>query len=185
MTETKHTMHKKIKIGIVGTGSMANTHAENFAKIADVELVACLDVLPDRAATFAHKHGFKHVAKSLDELVEQVDTVSVVTPDRFHAESSIAVLRAKRHLLCEKPLTVTLDEARKVAVAAEKATRQGVIHMVNFSYRYSGAFLKAIDLVAAGKLGALRHVHSSYLQSWLAADMWGHWENERWLWRLQ
>jgi predicted dehydrogenase len=178
-------MSKKIKIGIVGTGSMANMQAENFAKIADVELTSCHDVVADRAAAFAQKHGFKHVAKSVDELVEQVDAVSVVTPDRFHAEASIAVLRAKKHLLCEKPLTVTLDEARKVAAAAEKAARHGVIHMVDFSYRYSGAYLKAIELVAAGKLGELRHVRSFYLQSWLTSDMWGHWENERWLWRLQ
>jgi predicted dehydrogenase len=178
-------MFKKIKIGIVGTGSMAHMHAENFGKIAGVELTSCHDVVSDRATAFAQKHGFKHVAKSLDELVEQVDAVGVVTPDRFHAEPSIAVLRAKKHLLCEKPLTVTLDEARKVAAAAEKASRYGVIHMVDFSYRYSGAYLKAIELVASGKLGALRHVHSYYLQSWLAADVWGHWEHERWLWRLK
>jgi len=178
-------MSKKIKLGIVGTGSMANMHAENFHKIADVELTSCHDVVADCAATFARKHGFKHVAKSLDELLDQVDAVSVVTPDRFHAEPSIAVLRSHRHLFCEKPLTVTLDEAHKVAAAAEKASRHGVIHMVNFSYRYSAAFLKAIELVASGTLGPIRHVRSFYLQSWLASDMWGHWTSDRWQWRLQ
>ena len=87
-------MAKKIRIGIVGTGGMAHMHAENFLKIADVELAACLDVLPERATAFAQKYGVKHVAATVDKLLEHVDAVSVVTPDRFHAEPSIAVLRA-------------------------------------------------------------------------------------------
>src|SRR5437762_514518 len=164
-------MHRKIKLGVVGTGGMANMHARDFGKIAGVELTSCLDVVPGRAEAFAQKYEFKHAAKTLDELLEQVDAVCVVTPDRFHAEPSIAVLRAGKHLLCEKPLTVTLDEARHVAAAAEKASRDGVIHMVNFSYHYSAAFSKAIELVAAGPLGEIRHVHSFYLQSWLASDV--------------
>jgi predicted dehydrogenase len=57
--------------------------------------------------------------------------------------------------------------------------------MINFSYRKSAAFQKAIALVAAGQLGALRHVHSFYLQSWLSSDVWGNWSKEAFLWRLQ
>ena len=178
-------MQKKIRLGIVGAGGMANMHAQNFSKIPNVELACCLDVVPGRAETFAEKYGVKQAAKSLDELLAHVDAVSVVTPDRFHAEPSIAALRAGKHLLCEKPLTVTLDEARLVAAAAEKAARHGVIHMVNFSYHYSAAFSTAIELVAAGTLGDIRHVHSFYLQSWLTSDVWGHWTGEHWLWRLQ
>ncbi len=178
-------MHKKIKLGIVGTGGMANFHADDFGKMAGVELTSCLDIAPGRAEAFAQKHGFKHVAKNVEELLGQCDAVSVVTPDRFHAEPAIATLRAGKHLLCEKPLTVTLTEARQVAAEAKKAGRHGVIHMINFSYRKSAAFQKAIELVATGKLGALRHVHSFYLQSWLSSDVWGNWSNEGLLWRLQ
>ena len=176
---------KTIKMGIVGTGGMANWHAECFKKIPGVELASCLDVVPGRAEEFAKKHGFKRVAKDLDELLGQVDAVSVVTPDRFHAGPSLAALRAGKHLLCEKPLTVTLDEARAVANAAAKAGRRGIIHMVNFSYRTSAAFQKAIQLVADGKLGGLRHVHSYYLQSWLASTHWGSWATPGMIWRLE
>jgi predicted dehydrogenase len=176
---------KKIKLGIIGTGGMANFHASDFGKIAGVELTACLDVVPGRAEAFAQKHGFKHATGNIDELLEQVDAVSIVTPDRFHAKPTIAALRAGKHVLCEKPLTVTLAEARKVAAEAQKAGKRGVIHMTNFSYRKSAAFQKAIELVAAGKLGALRHVHSFYLQCWLSSDVWGNWSKEGWLWRLQ
>jgi predicted dehydrogenase len=72
-----------------------------------------------------------------------------------------------------------------VAAAAKAAQKKGVIHMVNFSYRRSAAMQKAMALVAQGKLGDLRHVHSMYLQSWIAQPIWGHWTAEQWLWRMQ
>jgi predicted dehydrogenase len=173
---------KHIRIGIIGTGGMANSHAEAYRKHDGVELAACLDVVPGRAEDFARRHGFKHVASSLEDLLHHVDAVSIVTPDRFHAEQSIASLHAGKHLLCEKPLAVSLDEARRVAAAAQAA---GVIHMTNFSYRGSAAFQRAIALAGEGQLGELRHVHSFYLQSWLSSDVWGNWTKEHWLWRLQ
>ena len=178
-------MHKKIKLGIVGTGSMASAHANSFKAIDRVELVSCLDIVPGRAEEFAKKHGIKTAAKSLDELLDRVDAVTVVTPDRFHVEPSLAVLKAGKHLLCEKPLAVTLSHARKMAGAAKKAAAKGSIHMINFSYRGSAAFQKAIDVVRAGQLGALRHVHSFYLQTWLSSNVWGGWTKEASLWRLQ
>src|SRR6185295_3993375 len=134
--------------------------------------------VPERAQAFANKHGVEHAAGDLDQLLDQVDAVSVVTPDRFHAEPSIATLRAGKHLLCEKPLTVTLAEARQVATEAQKAAKRGVIHMINFSYRSSAAMQHAIGLVAAGRLGEMRHVHSYYLQSWLCSEAWGNWTKE-------
>ena len=178
-------MSKKIKLGIVGTGGMANYHADQFSKMTGVELTACHDVLPDRAAEFAKKHSFQHVAGNLTELLDRVDAVDIVTPDRFHAAPSLAALQAGKHLLCEKPLTVTLAEARQVAAAARQAAGKGVIHLINFSYRKSAAFQKSMELVATGQLGTLRHIHSYYLPAWLAATVWGGWEKESMLWRLQ
>lgn len=174
-----------IKIGIVGTGGMAKAHADNFKAIPGVELTSCLDVVPGRAEAFAKATGTKGTARTLDELIDQVDAIAVVTPDRFHAEPSTKILQAGKHLLCEKPLTVTLAEARGVAAAAQAASKKGVIHMVNFSYRRSAAMQKAIELVQSGKLGALRHVHSFYLQAWLGAATWGDWSSDAMLWRLQ
>jgi predicted dehydrogenase len=150
-----------------------------------VELASCLDVVPGRAAEFAKKHSVHHVAKDLDQLLDQADAVAVVTPDRFHAEPSLAALNAGKHLLCEKPLCPTLAEAKQVAHAAQRAAGKGAIHMINFSYRHSAALQQAMALAEAGRLGALRHVHSLYLQSWLSADMWGGWQSEGMVWRLQ
>src|SRR5262249_28061804 len=156
-----------------------------YKTIKGCELLACFDVNGQRAKEFAAKHGVKHVLDTQDKLIDAVDAVVIVTPDRFHAAPSLAVLNAGKHLFCEKPLTDTLDEAKKVARAAEKASRRGVVHMINFSYRNSSAFQEAIKLAEKGALGEVRHVHSRYMQSWLAASVWGGWQSEAMLWRLQ
>ena len=176
-------MSQTIKLGIIGTGGMARLHAESFKKLPGVELTSCLDVVPGRAAEFAKNNGVNGVAKDLNDLLDQVDAVAVVTPDRFHAEPALAVLQAGKHLLCEKPLCPTLAEARQVAGAARQAAGRGVIHMINFSYRTSAALQHAMTLVRTGQLGELRHLHSYYLQGWLSANTWGSKENL--LWRLQ
>ena len=174
-----------IKVGIVGTGGMANAHADNFKKIPGVELRSCLDIVPGRAAAFAEKHGIPLVAGSLHDLFEEVDAVALVTPDRAHHAGVLATLRAGKHLLAEKPLTVSLAEAKDVVREARKAQKRGQVGLVNFSYRRSAALQKAIELSAAGKLGEIRHAHGFYLQSWIATPIWGHWSNEGWLWRMQ
>lgn len=174
----------KLRIGIVGTGGMANQHAEQFGKQKGVTLASCFDTEPGRAAEFAQRHGVARVAANLADLLDQVDAVTIVTPDRAHHEGAVEVLRAGKHLLCEKPLTVTLAEAKAVARLAKRASRAGQIGMVNFSYRRSAALQKAIQLASSGALGDLRHAHGFYLQSWIATPIWGHWTNEGWLWRM-
>jgi predicted dehydrogenase len=176
---------KKIRIGIVGTGGMANAHADSFKRIRGVELSSCLDIVPGRAEAFAAKHGVTYVAARLEQLFEQVDAVALVTPDRAHHQGVLATLAAEKHLLAEKPLTVTLAEAKDVVKAARGAQKKGVVGLVNFSYRRSAALQKAIELSASGRLGSLRHAHGFYLQSWIATPIWGHWTNEAWLWRMQ
>jgi predicted dehydrogenase len=174
---------RPLRIGIIGTGGMARAHADAFNAIRGVEVAACLDVVPGRAEAFAAKFGIALATQDQARLFEAVDAVSIVTPDRFHAAPTIAALKAGKHVLCEKPLTVTLDEAREVAAAAR--ARPDLIGMVNFTYRRSAAAEEAARLVAAGRLGDLRHVHAHYLQSWLVNDQWGAWNSEAFLWRLQ
>ncbi|MEM7682668.1 MAG: Gfo/Idh/MocA family oxidoreductase [Planctomycetota bacterium] len=174
-----------VKFGVVGTGGMAGAHARAMAEIPGVKLEACADVDGGRAETFAAEHGFAQHTTDNARVFEGCDAVSIVTPDRFHAELTLAALRAGAHVLCEKPLTVTLAEARKVSKAAQLASQRGQVHMINFSYRNSAAFHKAQQLVASGKLGQVRHVYGRYLQAWLATDVWGPWTRPQWLWRLQ
>ncbi len=175
-----------LKHGIIGTGGMANAHAERFKAIEGVALFGCFDVVAERAAGYAEKHGVKHVFESVEALLDGCDSVSVVTPDAFHAELAVRALDAGKHLLCEKPLTTNLSDARKVAKAAQAAAdKHGTIHMINFSYRDSSAFQEAMKVAAAGKLGHIRHCDGRYMQAWLANSAWGSPLSEGWLWRQQ
>jgi len=113
---------------------------------------------------------------------ESLDAVSVVTTDAAHAAVSIAAARRGLHVLCEKPLATSVAEARQMLAAVRRA---GVINMVNFSYRNSCGLQAAAKVVAAGGIGRVIHVESSYLQSWLVSRAWGDWHTGKWaLWRL-
>ncbi|MEM8737967.1 MAG: Gfo/Idh/MocA family oxidoreductase [Planctomycetota bacterium] len=177
----------RIKHGIIGTGGMAHGHARRFNQIRGVEVFGCFDVVPDRAAAFAETNHVKHAMPSVDALLDACDSVSIVTPDAYHAALSLQTLKAGKHLFCEKPLTTTLADAREVARAAKTAAdKHGAVHLVNFSYRNSSAFQKAIALAASGKLGVVRHATGRYFQAWLASTVWGNpATKEAWLWRQQ
>jgi predicted dehydrogenase len=98
---------------------------------------------------------------------DDIDIVDIVTPGDSHAEIAIAALDAGKHVLCEKPLANTVDEARAMADAAARAAKRGVFAMTGFTYRRVPAATFARDLVAAGKIGEPRQVRAVYLQDWL------------------
>lgn len=176
----KHT----VRLAILGTGGMANIHAGQFQKNPAVKLIAACDVNAERAAAFAAKHAIPEIHTDAAAMLKKsdIDAVSIVTPDAFHAPLSIQCLRAGKHVLCEKPLAVHYPEARKMAQAAKKA---GVINMVNFSYRSWPAIQGAAAAVQKGRVGELRHVEASYLQAWLVCKTWGDWRTTpAFLWRL-
>lgn len=173
-----------IRLAVIGTGGMARAQANAFRGMKGVALAACCDVVAERAQAFANDYEIPKVYTDYREMLEKekLDAVTNVTPDAQHAEVALAVLAAGRHLLSEKPLAASLEDARKMAAAAQQA---GVINMVNFSYRNSCGLQKAAEEARKGILGRILHVESSYLQSWLAQTAWGDWRTEdRLTWRL-
>jgi predicted dehydrogenase len=169
---------------ILGTGAMARSHAERFNAIPGCRLVAAVDVNAERARAFAESFA---IPSAFDDLAAAIawgefDAAVNVTPDGAHKATTLALVAAGKHVLCEKPLAVTYPDARDMAEAAETA---GLVNMVNFTYRNASALQKARAMVEAGEIGPLRHVQASYLQSWLTARHWGDWRaDETWLWRL-
>ncbi|MFC1607225.1 Gfo/Idh/MocA family protein [Candidatus Latescibacterota bacterium] len=173
-----------VRIAIIGTGSMAQTHAENFQEIRGCKIVACSDIVPGRASDFADKNdipaSYENTAGMLD--CERLDCVSIVTPDHAHCDAVMQAVEHGLHIMCEKPLADNLENAQKMETAARE---KGIITAVNFSYRNSPATQKAAKLVASGKIGRVIHVEGSYLQSWLTSKVWGDWRTtDAWLWRL-
>ena len=174
-----------IRYGIIGTGGMAGGHAEATAKMEGVEMAACCDIDADRSTAFAQKHGFQKSVTSFDDLLELCDAVAVVTPDAFHAALTLQGLAAGKHVMCEKPLTTTFEDAQEVAAAAREAHAAGQVTFINFSYRNSAAWQEARRMIADGAIGEVRHATGKYLQAWLASEVWGSWTKEQWLWRCE
>ena len=173
-----------MRLLILGTGRMADTHATAFAAIPGVELAACVDVNAARAEAFAARHGIPQTYPTLDAALAAggVDAMANVTPDSAHYATTMQALRAGLHVFCEKPLATDASHAEEMAIAAREA---GVVHGVNLTYRNVAALHAARALVENGALGALRHFEASYLQSWLTQPAWGDWRTEdAWLWRL-
>jgi len=161
-----------INLGLIGTGGMANWHAGAVKEMKGVRLVACSDIRDEVCKAFAEKWQVPKIYTDYREMIdkEKLDAIVNVTPDKVHSEVAIAVLTRGIPILSEKPLATTLAEAKKMKTVAMKA---GVPHMVNFSYRNSCGLQRAAELIAAGKIGRIMHVESSYLQSWLVSRAWG------------
>ena len=173
-----------VRLLILGTGGMARNHAEGFAAIPGVTLVAGIDTRPDGLAAFRQTHGIPQGFASVDEALKwsEFDAVTNVTPDAAHYATTLPFLAAGKHVLCEKPLATNAKDAAEMATAAAKA---GVVNMVNLSYRNVPALQHAARMVRDGAIGTIRHFEASYLQSWLTQPAWGHWDKEpQWLWRL-
>jgi predicted dehydrogenase len=163
---------------------MAANHVRLFQADSRVEVVAAADADVERAKTFAGTHAIVHSFGDLDEMLSwgKFDAISNVTPDAVHHPTTMKIIAAKKHVLCEKPLAENFALADEMASAAEKAS---LINMVNLSYRNVAALQKASKLIAAGEIGDVRHVEASYRQSWLVGKHWGDWRTEpMWLWRL-
>jgi predicted dehydrogenase len=129
-------MEKKVRIGIIGSGSNATRHAAAYKKMDDVELVAVADLVPGKAAEFIRQQGLTQARpfeshKALLEL--DLDGVSICTPNIAHHETSVDALNAGKHVLTEKPMAVTLEQAVDMVKAARRA---GKILTVGFQPRY-------------------------------------------------
>lgn len=178
MTTTPDTPdgRRDLSVGMVGYAFMgaAHSHAWRTApRFFDLPLrprmaaVAGRDAEGVRAA--AERLGWESTETSWQALVERddIDLVDVCTPGHTHAEIVIAALEAGKHVLCEKPLANSVEEAEAMTRAAERAAADGVRAMVGFTYRRVPAISLARQLVAEGRLGTLHHVRAQYLQDWI------------------
>ncbi len=152
---------KKLKIGIIGAGWIADAHMDSYSRQADVDVVAVADLVPGRAEAFIEKHKLNAKAydshKSLIDAETDIDAVSVCTYNATHAECTIYALNHGVHVLLEKPMTVTLDEAVEVC-KAEKAS--GKVLSVGFQPRFDENMKMIKKLVEDGVLGDIYYIQT-------------------------
>ncbi|MGW2826657.1 Gfo/Idh/MocA family protein [Streptomyces sp. NPDC001443] len=165
-----------LRVGMVGYAFMGAAHSQGWrtaGRVFDLPRQPVLAVLCGRdgqaARTAADRHGWAAVETDWRALIarDDVDLVDICTPGDSHAEIALAALAAGKHVLCEKPLANTVDEAVTMTRAAEEAYGRGRLAMVGFNYRRVPATALARRMVADGRLGTLRHVRVAYLQDWL------------------
>jgi predicted dehydrogenase len=162
---------------MVGHAFMGNAHSQAWrtaGRFFDLPLEPHMSVLvgrdADRAAEAATRLGWAESSNDWHATVarDDVDLVDVCTPGDTHAEIAIAALEAGKHVLCEKPLANTVEEAEAMVAAADAAAERGVRTMVGFTYRRVPAVALARQMVEEGRIGEIRHVRAQYLQDWIA-----------------
>ncbi|HIE52071.1 MAG TPA: Gfo/Idh/MocA family oxidoreductase [Armatimonadetes bacterium] len=141
-----------VGFGVVGVGTWGERHAATYAYRPEVELTLVCDLNEQRAREIAVQYGAQGWTTDYREVVEREDiqAVSVVTPDFAHREIAVAAAQAGKHVLCEKPLATTLEDCEAIIEAARQA---GVKLMVDFHNRFNPPFLKMKRALEEGELG--------------------------------
>lgn len=167
--------HDRARVGVVGAGFIGPVHVEALRRIG-AEVVGLVGSSPAGGREAAARIGVPAVG-SLDELLAMpgLTSVHVATPNHLHAPMVRQVLAAGKHVVCEKPLAMNAAEGEELWRLAEAA---GVVHAVNFNFRFYPLCQQARAMVRAGELGALYQIHGGYLQDWLLKET-------DWNWRLE
>ena len=152
---------KKVKVGIIGTGWIAEAHVANYLRCPDVEIVAAADLVPGKAEKFCKDNGIEGVRcypdhKSMLD-AEELDAVSVCTYNRTHAECSIYALEKGVNVLLEKPMCVTLEEAVEICKAEKKS---GKILSIGFQPRFDENMKMVKKIVESGELGDVYYIQT-------------------------
>lgn len=143
-------MKKRHRVGLVGTGYIADYHVAALRALSDVELIGVTDVVEARARAFAERSGTRSFP-SLAALREAgADAIHVLTPPDSHADVSVAALELGCHVLVEKPLATSVEDCRRIQAAAEA---RGLSVSVNHSLLYDPQIVGGLELVRSGKLG--------------------------------
>lgn len=144
---------RKLGIGVLGVGAMGKRHAENIRRfVPEARLVAVADPAPGRASQLANELEIEHGFLSLDDMLEMKDIQCVViaTPDKFHSQSIRAAAAAGKQIFCEKPLALSLPDAR---AALEVVAGAGVHLQMGFMRRYDLGYAAAMKRIDAGEIG--------------------------------
>ena len=164
--QTVHTVdtNRKMRVGIIGTGWIAEAHMAAYLKQPDVELVAGCDLIPGKAKKFFEKFGvtnaktdYANDEEMLADKSLQLDCVSICTYNRQHAPCAIHALNAGVNVLLEKPMCVTTEEAIEI-IRAEK--KSGKVLSIGFQPRFNKNMQKIKKIVESGELGDIYYVQT-------------------------
>ena len=171
-----------LRVGMLGYGFMGKAHTNAldrlplfFPDAPDTERSVIVGRHEEPLAEAAERYGFDRTTDDWEAALDEIDILLNLGPNHLHAEPSIAALERDIHVLCEKPLASTLEEAERMAAAAESSD---AVAATGFNYRFVPAVRYAKRLIEAGELGDIRHFHGRYVNGYLTDETAG------WSWRL-
>ncbi|WP_309572252.1 Gfo/Idh/MocA family oxidoreductase [Deinococcus sp.] len=165
----------QLNVGLIGGGFMGKAHSLAYAAMPMFFWPApaipvrhtIAEVSDELAAGAAARFGFQHSTGDWRRVIDDpnIHVVDIATPNNSHAEIAIAAAQAGKHILCEKPLAPTIEEAKAMYEAVKKA---GVVNMVAFNYRRTPAVALAKKYIEEGRIGKVLSFRGTYLQDWSA-----------------
>jgi predicted dehydrogenase len=174
VVETKYEDMREIKVGIIGCGGIANgKHMPSLKRLPNVKMVAFCDIIPERAENARRDYGTPDAVTYTDYRdllkIPDIEIVHVLTPNRSHAEISIAALEAGKHVMCEKPMAATSADAHAMLDAAR---RTGKKLTIGYQTRSTTAFQYARKFIAAGEIGDVYYAKAPAVRR-RGAPLWG------------
>ncbi|MEN8503576.1 MULTISPECIES: Gfo/Idh/MocA family protein [Paraburkholderia] len=163
---------KKLNVALVGTGFMGKAHSIATAVVPilfgspiEIERKVIVDIDEELARDAAKQYGFAEHATDWREVVSRpdIDIVDICTPNDTHAPIAIAAAKAGKHVMCEKPMAMTVEDAEAMYAAAKET---GVVTMVSYNYRHTPALQMAKRLIDEGRIGQILTFRGYYLQDW-------------------
>ena len=166
-----------INVAIIGSGFMGAAHMDALRRVPGVNVVAIASIDTPRARELADQFGVPNVFEDWRALLDRPDVHAVhnCTPNNLHYAVNKALIEAGKHVLSEKPLTMTSAESSDLV---RLARAKGVVTAINFNYRGYPLVQQARGMVQRGELGELFLVHGHYLQDWLLYDTDYNWRLE-------
>jgi myo-inositol 2-dehydrogenase/D-chiro-inositol 1-dehydrogenase len=144
----------KVRIGIIGTGYIGNVHGRIYSRDERTEVSALFDIVPERAERTAKSIGGK-VCASRDELLENCDAVLVCAPNKTHTDIASNAVAAGKHVFCEKPFSIGIEDAQKLLGVAQGSNK---VFQVGHNRRYAPVYAKLKELVGEDK------AHSAHIK---------------------
>ncbi|MDL2235674.1 Gfo/Idh/MocA family oxidoreductase [Christensenellaceae bacterium OttesenSCG-928-L17] len=165
-------MKQKINIAMIGGGFMGKAHSSAWQRVAqffELPVTPVLKVVVGSKTpleSFARSFGYEEVTYDWRSLLtrDDIDVVDIATPPYMHKEMVLAFAARGVHIVCEKPFTLGVDDAKCMLAAAKKAN---IVHYLNHNYRRIPAVMYAKQLIDEGRLGKIYHWRGAYLQDWI------------------
>ncbi len=150
-------MSDKVKIGIIGCGSIGSTHAEAYAAVDNAEVVALCDILPDVLKAKSERHGISKTYENYHDLLAdpEIEAVSICVPNDMHAPIAIDAFKAGKHVLLEKPMTLNQNLAKDILAARDAS---GKLLQMGMVWRQNPEAEVVKQTIESGRLGEIYQI---------------------------